>query len=268
MVLHRTDLPGKPATPGIDFDNIQADGMVYDFCNDKFLVLPVPVKNPKKNYIFALLLNTRRMNRFSLFKMFLFLIPICTSAQKAEITPFGGYVFPGTMNANGGEVRFLGNAWYGGMVNIGVSRVFDADLIYTRIDTKADINIYHPVYGNDWDVPLSINYFHVGFTKKFPVHPVFIPFTGMNIGTCLMAPKEKYREEWFLSLGIHAGAKAYVSNRVGFRLEGRLMVPIQGSGFNFFAGSGGSGGGVSVYSTMVQFGLDGGLVFRLGKIPE
>ena len=208
------------------------------------------------------------MYKTSIFTFFLSLITCFASAQRVEITPFGGYVFPGTMNADGGEVYFRGNGWYGGMVNIGVSRLFDADVIYTRIDTRADINIYHPIYGNDWDVPLSVNYFHVGFSKKFPLHPSITPFTGLNIGTCLMAPKEKYREEWFLSMGFHGGAKAYVSKRVGFRMEGRLMVPIQGSGFSFFAGSGGSGGGVSVYSTLVQFGLDGGLIIRFGPIPE
>jgi hypothetical protein len=37
---------------------------------------------------------------------------------------------------------------------------------------------------------------------------------------------------------------------------------------SMFVGTGGSGGGVSFYSTMIQFGFTGGLIFRLGNIQE
>ena len=67
-------------------------------------------------------------------------------------------------------------------------------------------------------------------------------------------------------MGITGGAKIYFSKRVGLRLQAQALAPIQGSGFYMFAGSGGSGGGVSVYSTLVQFGFTGGLIFRLGKV--
>ena len=98
---------------------------------------------------------------------------VYVSAQTVEITPFGGYVFPSTLNANGGDVTFLGNAQYGGIVSIGISRVMDVDLLYNRIDTKADVAVYdwNYAYYNS-DIPLSINYMHIGFTKNFRVNPV------------------------------------------------------------------------------------------------
>ncbi len=75
--------------------------------------------------------------------LFLFLLaPLFMEAQRVEITPFGGYLFPTRMNGSDGNVRFRGNAQYGGMISIAVSRVMNIDLIYTRSDTKAELNFF------------------------------------------------------------------------------------------------------------------------------
>jgi hypothetical protein len=194
-------------------------------------------------------------------------LPFLLNAQKVEITPFGGYVFAGTMNTSNGTVRFKDNAQYGGMLSIRVSRVIDLDLIYNRSDTKAELT-YLTLYNNLYyqEVPLSINYMHIGFTKNFRINPHVSPFLGFNLGTCLFAPTKDYADAWFFSMGINAGAKVYFGKRLGIRLQAQGMMPIQGSGYSFFVGSGGSGGGVSLYSTLFQFGFTGGLIFRLGHI--
>jgi len=197
-------------------------------------------------------------------------VPFFVKAQTVEITPFGGYVFPATLQAEGGDVRFLGNAQYGGMISIGVSRVMDVDLIYNRIDTKGEVNVYDWSYYSYKEIPVSINYMLLGFTKNFRVNPVVSPFVGLNLGATLFYPKEtdgnKYQASWFFAMGLNGGAKVYFSKRVGLRLQAQMLVPVQGTGFYLFAGTGGSGGGVSVYSTMVQFGFTGGLIFRLGNV--
>ena len=195
-------------------------------------------------------------------------LPFLINAQKVEVTPFGGYVFGGTMQGNTAEAHIIGNAQYGGIISIAVSRVVDFDLLYNRSDTKAQLN-YFSVAGGipvSQEIPISINYMHIGFTKNFRVNPAVSPFIGFNMGACLFYPKETYSDSWFFSMGINAGAKVYFSKRVGLRLQAQGLVPIQGTAFALFAGSGGSGGSVSVYSTLFQFGFTGGLIFRLGHI--
>lgn len=224
--------------------------------------------SPDIFYIFAS--NYINMKKYLLLVAVLICVPFILKSQGVEVTPFGGYVFPGTMNADGGDVYFRGNGQYGGMISIGVSRVIDVDLIYNRIDTKADINIYGWNNSYNYDVvPLSINYMHVGFTKNFRINPIVSPFIGFNLGASLFYPKvDNYQEAWFFSMGMSGGAKIYFSKRVGLRLQAQALAPIQGSAFYMFAGTGGGGGGVSVYSTLVQFGFTGGLIFRLGYIPS
>jgi len=218
-----------------------------------------------KIFIFAL--NIKNMKKYILFIAAVIFIPFILKAQTVEITPFGGYVFPGTLNADGGDVYFRGNGQYGGMVSIGVNRAFDVDLIYNRSDTKADVNIYNWNNSINYEVvPISINYMHIGITKNFRVNPIVSPFVGFNLGTCLFYPKTDYQSVWFFSMGITGGAKIYFSKRVGLRLQAQALAPIQGTAFSMFIGTGGGGGGVSVYSTLVQFGFTGGLIFRLGKV--
>ncbi|MFZ4521784.1 MAG: hypothetical protein ACOYNC_08770 [Bacteroidales bacterium] len=208
------------------------------------------------------------MKRYFILIAAIICIPFMLRSQGVEVTPFGGYVFPGTMHGSNGDLYVNGNGQYGGMISIGVSRVMDVDFIYNRSDTKADFSSYYTLLGYESQLPLSINYMHVGFTKNFRINPMVSPFVGFNLGGCLFYPKEEYREAWFFSMGMNAGAKIYFSKRVGLRLQAQAYMPIQGSGYSFMVGTGGSGGGVSLYSTIVQFGFTGGLIFRLGHVAQ
>lgn len=210
------------------------------------------------------LFNNKQMRKLLFLLLSVLLGPVCIQAQHVEITPFGGYVFPVTWYASNGNIYFNGNAQYGGMVNVGVSRVVDIDLIYNRIDTKA---LPH-ISGYSFDeVPLSINYFMVGFTKNFRVSQVVSPFIGLNLGACLLAPKSSdYYDYWFFAWGLQGGVKVYFSKYVGLRLQAQMMMPVQGQGFYFYYGTSGGGSGVTFSSPMVDFGFTGGLIFRIGQI--
>lgn len=187
-------------------------------------------------------------------------------AQTVEITPMGGYVFASKMSGADGYVRFKDNAIYGGMVSIGVSRVIDIDLIYNRIDTKAEVNLYNYAYQEN---PISINYMNVGFTKNFRINNTVSPFLGFNMGACLFAPKSNNTYDyWFFDFGFSGGAKIYFAKWIGLRLQAQMYVPLQAAGYTMYFGYGGASSGVSVYSTMVQFGFTGGLIFRIGHSPE
>jgi len=67
-------------------------------------------------------------------------------------------------------------------------------------------------------------------------------------------------------MGLNAGAKVYFSKRVRLRLQGQMMIPYQGGGYTMYIGTGGTGGSVSFYSTLVQLGFTGGLIFSVGRV--
>lgn len=184
-------------------------------------------------------------------------------AQHVEITPFGGYVFPARWNASNGSLYFYGNAQYGGIIDIGMSRVVDIELMYNRIDTKASSEAIGYPYE---DVPLSENYYMVGITKNFRVNPTVSPFLGMSLGGLYLAPKtSQYYSYWFFAMGVNGGAKIYFNKFVGIRLQAQLLMPVQSGGFSFYYGTGGGGSTVYLNSTLFDFGFTGGLIFRIGR---
>ena len=65
--------------------------------------------------------------------------------------------------------------------------------------------------------------------------------------------------------GIRLGANIWASSRIGIKLQGDLLSLVQGAGGGLYFGTGGAGAGISTYSTMYQFGLGGGLTFKIGS---
>jgi hypothetical protein len=55
-----------------------------------------------------------------------------------------------------------------------------------------------------------------------------------------------------------------VSEKVGIKLTAQLQSAVQSMGGGFFIGTGGVSAGVSSFSSLMQFGLGTGLVFKLG----
>ncbi len=185
-------------------------------------------------------------------------------AQTVEITPFGGYVFPARWSGTYGSLYFNGNAQYGGSISLGVSRTMDIDFTYNRIDTKLSTEYTGDFYYQTEDVPVSENYYMLGFTKNFRINEVVSPFIGLNFGGVYMSPKDtQYYSYWFAAFGADAGVKVYFSKHVGFMAQMQLMMPIQYGGFTFYYGG---GSGLYVSSTLLDFGFTGGLVFRIGKV--
>jgi hypothetical protein len=70
---------------------------------------------------------------------------------------------------------------------------------------------------------------------------------------------------WRFAIGIGAGMKVMFTERIGIRLQGRLLMPMYFAGVGFYAGigTGGASSGLSLNTGSVIFQGDfqGGLVF-------
>ena len=64
--------------------------------------------------------------------------------------------------------------------------------------------------------------------------------------------------------GIRGGGDIWITPTVAFKIQLQLLSTVQGAGGGLYFGTGGAGVGVSTYSSMLQFGIGGGLVFKLG----
>ncbi len=184
-------------------------------------------------------------------------------SQTFEINPYGGYVFPTRFNMNHGYARISDNANYGGSFSVNLRRDFDIEFNYSRQDTRVELNSSLVPYQV---MPTSLNYWTIGSNKVFEISDNFAPFVGLAIGGLYIFPKESYNSFWLFDVNAKGGVKIFVNKYIGFRLEANLQMPIEGFGLNFyFSPGGGSGSGVDFNSTSVQFGFNGGLIFRFGR---
>jgi hypothetical protein len=189
------------------------------------------------------------------------------SGKAIELTPFIGYQLNGRIDFFEGDFNMDNAMSYGGRLSVEVSPGVFGEFSYSRSDTKGTYRAFNS--GSSWDYDMAIQYFQFGGLKTIgngPVRP-FGLFTG---GATWFKMKDDYvDDEVVFSVALGAGLKVHLSDRIGLRFQGRLLMPmyVHGGGFFFGIGPGGPSGGVSFGSTLLtpQGDFTAGLVFRLSK---
>ena len=95
------------------------------------------------------------------------------------------------------------------------------------------------------------------------------PYGSFTLGTTYFIPQSAageitYSDSWKFSVTLGGGVKIWMSDRVGIRLHGRLMLPMFWGGAGFSVGTGGAGFTVGASTSMVQGDLGAGLIIALG----
>lgn len=198
------------------------------------------------------------------------------SAQKVEITPFYGAAFNGKVTGYYGDLNIRDAGMYGVTLDIAVQPGMHLELFYSRSDTRADFKEYRgPTYKL---TDMSVNYFQIGAVSQAMKKDNIVVYGVGTLGATLFSPsgepysvddggpeEQYYYEDWWLfSLTLGGGAKIFLSEKVGIKLEGRLMMPITWAGGGFMVGSGGGGFYLGGGSAILQASLMAGLVIALG----
>ena len=194
-------------------------------------------------------------------------------AQKLEITPFYGYQFNGKVAGYYGDLNIRDASTYGLMLDIAVQKGMQVELFYSRSDTRADFVEYRgPTYKL---TDMSVNYFQLGFLRAVKQVDKITMYGIGSLGATLFSPSGEdynespedyyYQDWWLFSVTVGGGAKIWFSEKIGLRLEGRLMMPITWAGGGFAVGSGGSGFYVGGGSAILQASLTAGIIIALGK---
>lgn len=143
------------------------------------------------------------------------------------------------------------------------------ELQYLRQDTNAPITYLDSGFGSDiqfTDFELTTNWIMLNGTNYFPISEVAEPFIGFGVGMVIadVTNPASGRNEGATKFAwaLRGGTNLRFSEKVGIRVQASLMSAVQGAGGGLYFGTGGAGAGVSTYSTIYQFGFDGGVVFR------
>jgi hypothetical protein len=214
----------------------------------------------------------KRKHKITAILLFVLLItdPLSVLSQgKIEITPFGGYMFGGKMRFYEGDFKIYDAGNYGLAIDIELANDTKLELFWSQMNTTAQ---FKPYYGFDYlgreAFDINVGYIQIGGVREIDMDNIR-PFGVMTVGTTYFKPQSKageyqYSDDWRFSVSLGGGAKIWFTDRVGIRLQGRLLLPMFWGGAGFTFGTGGSGISVGASTSMVQGDFTGGLIIGLG----
>ncbi len=187
-----------------------------------------------------------------------------------EVTPTYGYYWGGRVNFYEGEFRMNDGQDFG--LTIGVPTVSGntVEFSWSYNNSTADFIPYNS-FGNSYkriSAGLTTNYFLIGSVQQFKTGGKIEPFIGLSIGTAIYNYNYKNATNvWRFAAGLSGGMKIYINDRIGIRLQGRMLMPMYFAGVGFYTGigSGGFSSGLSLNSgaLAIQGDVSAGLIFRL-----
>lgn len=181
------------------------------------------------------------------------------SAQKVELTPFYGWQFGGTIDVTRGTLLFPASGSWGFTLDVKVTDEGFVEFLYSRQDTtmrfqKGGVGPSEELFD------VAVEYYQGGGGLEFGDGPAR-PFLALGLGATRLAAKpSELGSEWRFSTSIAGGVKVLASEHVGFRIEGRLLLPFYGTGFTVGCGGGGCFTSVGGWISTAQGNLNAGLI--------
>ncbi len=182
------------------------------------------------------------------------------ATHRLEILGYGGYLWSGSQDVlyldQSGEIDFKDGAIWGIEADIAVRPGAQLVLLYQRQDTELEFRsrLQNLTVGD-----VAIEYWQIGGVSGVQRGNV-MPFGLITLGGARIVSEFQgaQGDVWKFAILFGLGAKLYVSERIGFRVEGRLPWIITNGGGAVSCGTGGcytSFGG----SGIVQGDVSGGL---------
>ncbi len=203
---------------------------------------------------------------------------LTSQAQELRLNTYAGYVFQDKVDS-----YYSSSSYFEGTIEeslrwgLGIEYKIDAnkafELQYFRQDTKAPITYQDGGYlggvlqNTTFDA--AMNWIMLNGTNYIQVNETVEPFIGGGIGMGIYNIENPDNGNsdggTKFAWAIRGGSNFWVSEKVAIRVQANLMSAVQSVGGGVYFGTGGTGAGLSTYSTMYQFGFDGGLVIKIPR---
>lgn len=184
------------------------------------------------------------------------------SAQ-TEIFGFGGYMMTTSVPVQDGDLQVDDRLNYGLGLDVEVRRGIQVELLWISEQTHVKLKRYPSGIVEDL-FDMSVHYFQAGAVFEMGRGNTR-PFGAITIGASLFHPNDASRsDEWLAAATLGGGVKIDMSEKVGLRLQGRILMPLIFSGTSLWVGTGGAGVGVGSWTPFIQFDLTAGIYLKLG----
>lgn len=114
---------------------------------------------------------------------------------------------------------------------------------------------------------MDVHYFQLGAIRGMPMDKIE-PYGEFSLGAAWFAAEEengtKIGDVTRFAATLGGGIKIFPSEKIGIKLQARLLLPMYFAGVGLWAGTGGGGVSVGASVPVVQGDFTAGLVLRLG----
>jgi len=179
-----------------------------------------------------------------------------------ELTPEINYLWTSSLDASmggtPGTFDIDDSAAYGLTLDYEFRPGSQLELLY--LYQKSDLT-FDPFNDVKSSTGVVTSYYHIGALQGFRRGNV-MPFTGLTLGASSFNPESRGETMWKFSIGLNAGAKVYLSERIGLRFHGRALMSFLDTGAGVWFGTGGVSMGITGWGVW-QWDLGGGLIIQL-----
>ena len=196
-------------------------------------------------------------------------------SQDLEISVYGNYVFDDSFDS-----YYDRGAYYDGKIKggfqwgVGVEYLAHeytgVELVYLRQDTNSPTyyQFYDQFIPKYTDFDLTINYIMLGGVRHYRKPNSSVEgfgglMAGMVIANIDNLDNGNSDSTTKFSWGAKLGVTYWISSNFGIKIQAQLLSAVQAMGGGLYFSGYGVSTGINSYSTIYQFGLGGGLVYKL-----
>jgi hypothetical protein len=205
-----------------------------------------------------------------------FLCCLQAFSQDINFNLYSAYAFDDKVDSYSNANNYFrgklnGGFLWGGGIEYKLDEDYGVEILYQRLDSEAPM-----IFANDSPQPKSkvfdygLNYVMLGANRYALLADGKIePYGGLLGGLAIFSVKNPEpggsstitKFAW----GGRLGVTLWATEKIGIRFQTQINSAAQSIGGGAYFGTGGSGAAVSSYSSMLQFGLGGGLVFKVSS---
>lgn len=174
--------------------------------------------------------------------LFTILLIISTNSYAVEITPLLGYRGGGEFvdTDTGRKHTIVASDMYGLIIGFPYEHGKTIEVYYSHQSSKLNsVDVDLPSTTNNIDIPLTMDYLHIGGTAPISEQKTFKTFVSGGIGFTYLSPDlSGLQSDLRASFSIGVGLKWPISERVALRLETRGLATLFNSNTTLFCNGG------------------------------
>ena len=187
---------------------------------------------------------------------------IAANAQHIELSPFVGYETGANITTSYGNLHIGDGMDFGGVVDVGMGGGRYGEFSYSHLGSYLDVE---SGMATTRKCDLAVDYYSLGFLQEIKTETEASPFGLLTLGIVNYRPTSgtDISSENKMHVSIAGGVKIKVSEKIGIRLQARLLMPLYYAGTYFYVGTGGGGANMSGGIHGVQGDFTAALVIKI-----